>query len=534
MNGLDLNTLRLTGVRLLAATTTVLALITIAGAATMAPDGALVAALMAAGLAIYPGLAALAGRTDPAARLGAAASVVTLPALLLFVFQGAAWEVDLHMIFFAVLAMVVILCDWRAIALGTGVIAVHHLLVGMIMPNWVFQNGGSLERILLHAVILLVEAGTLAWIAQNVVALIAAIGQAQEQRLADQAYADAERARHTDELTGVISTLQDGLSRLAAGDLTRTIDGELPASYAALRTDFNEAVASLRTLIRALSEKAVAIDGGSHEIAQASEDLARRTEANAASLEQTSAAISQMDGRVQSGVAAAERTVARADRTLGTVASGRSTADDAVKAMTSVSESAKGIDDVIEGLDKIAFQTRVLAMNAAVEAGRAGEAGRGFAVVADLVSALAMRAEEEAGRAREQLTATQSDIAVAVDMVRKVDDSLAEIVSDVGEVNALLRDMADDNKAQAATIGEISTAIGAMDKATQQNAAMVEETSAAARNLSGEVAELTAQARRFAIGDEGRAAARPDRTRAPSAAAAPRAKPAASGEWASF
>ncbi len=120
-------------------------------------------------------------------------------------------------------------------------------------------------------------------------------------------------------------------------------------------------------------------------------------------------------------------------------------------------------------------------------------------MVADLVSALAMRAEEEAGRAREQLTATQSDITVAVDMVRKVDDALAEIVSDVTEVNALLRDQANDNQAQAATIGEISTAIIAMDQATQQNAAMVEETSAAARNLSSEVAELTEQAERFSI-----------------------------------
>ncbi|WP_439953165.1 methyl-accepting chemotaxis protein, partial [Escherichia coli] len=72
---------------------------------------------------------------------------------------------------------------------------------------------------------------------------------------------------------------------------------------------------------------------------------------------------------------------------------GRDVTDEAVQAMGRVSESAKGIDGVIEGLDKIAFQTRVLAMNAAVEAGRAGEAGRGFAVVADLVSALAMRAE---------------------------------------------------------------------------------------------------------------------------------------------
>ena len=177
--------------------------------------------------------------------------------------------------------------------------------------------------------------------------------------------------------------------------------------------------------------------------------------------------------------------------------------------MGRVGESAKGIDSVIEGLDKIAFQTRVLAMNAAVEAGRAGEAGRGFAVVADLVSALAMRSEEEAARAREQLTATQSDVEAAVEMVQKVDGALANISDDVAEVHELLAHIAQDNQAQSTAITEISAAIGSMDQATQQNAAMVEETSAAARNLASEVGDLTEQARAFNVGHAGsRAAAR--------------------------
>ncbi|HEV7288710.1 methyl-accepting chemotaxis protein [Sphingomonas sp.] len=325
-------------------------------------------------------------------------------------------------------------------------------------------------------------------------------GAVEQFRMAAVNRAEAD-ARLAAEQQVVTTSLRNGLSALTTGDLTASIDAEFPGAYVELKTNFNAALASLRGLIGSVAESTRAIRTGSSEITQASEDLARRTEANAASLEETSAAVTQMDTRLKATAAAAGRTVERADGAIATVTSGRSVADEAVQAMTRVSDSAKGIDSVIEGLDKIAFQTRVLAMNAAVEAGRAGEAGRGFAVVADLVSALAMRAEEEAGRARDQLTATQTDIGAAVEMVQKVDAALLDISGDVSEVHTLLGDIAADNQAQSTAITQISAAIGAMDHSTQQNAAMVEQTAAAARNLTGEVSALTEQADKFEIGD---------------------------------
>ncbi|MDH4743178.1 methyl-accepting chemotaxis protein [Sphingomonas sp. CBMAI 2297] len=348
----------------------------------------------------------------------------------------------------------------------------------------------------------------------------------------------AEQARQAEEQSVAVAHLGASLARLTHGDLTAEIGQGFPTGYGEIKTNFNAALAALRGLIGAVTESAATIQAGSGEIAQAAEDLARRTEANAASLEETSAAVTQMDLRLKATAEAAGRTVTRADDAIATVAGGRGIADEAVQAMTRVSESAKGIDGVIEGLDKIAFQTRVLAMNAAVEAGRAGEAGRGFAVVADLVSALAMRAEEEAGRARDQLTATQADIGTAVGMVRKVDGALADISSDVGEVHALLGQMAGDNQAQAAAITQISTAIGDMDRGTQQNAAMVEETSAAARKLTGEVAALGEQAAKFDVGAPTRPGlpARPRTQQKPRTGGAPaRPAPAApANDWASF
>ena len=344
-------------------------------------------------------------------------------------------------------------------------------------------------------------------------AMAKAVRVFRENGIAKQA-ADQAKARADAEQKVVVDTVSHHLADLSNGDLTTSIKEDFPADYVALKTNFNDALDKLRELIGAVGESASTIRTGSSEIAQASEDLARRTESNAASLEETAASITQMDGRLKASATAASRTVERADQAIATVGGGRAVADEAVQAMGRVSDSAKGIDSVIEGLDKIAFQTRVLAMNAAVEAGRAGDAGRGFAVVADLVSALAMRAEEEAKRARDQLTVTQAEIGTAVEAVQKVDGALANISGDVTQVHELLATMASDNQAQSAAITQISVAIGAMDQSTQQNAAMVEETSAAARNLVSEVTSLSEQSSRF---NTGGGAARP----APRAAAKP-------------
>ena len=318
------------------------------------------------------------------------------------------------------------------------------------------------------------------------------------QAAADRAEADHRAAEEQKIVTTAIGS---GLDALTRGDLTAEIKVAFPAGYAALKDNFNAALGELRRMIGAVALSAGGIRSGSMEIAQASEDLARRTEANAASLEETSAALVQIDQRLKASATASTQTVSRADEALTTVTSGRAVAGEAVAAMDRVSQSAKGIDQVIEGVDKIAFQTRVLAMNAAVEAGRAGDAGRGFAVVADLVSALAMRAEEEAKRARDQLTVTQTDIVTAVDAVQRVDGAFEHISGGVGEVHKLLGQMAEDNQAQSTAISQISVAVSTMDHSTQQNAAMVEETSAAARNLTTEASSLNDQAARFDTGE---------------------------------
>jgi len=313
---------------------------------------------------------------------------------------------------------------------------------------------------------------------------------AAEARAEADAAAASEQRMVTDTLAGVLQTI-------ATGDLRGGGPVDFPPAFAAIGDNLNSAVTTLRSMIQTVVETATDVQGGASEIAVASEDLARRTESTAASLEQTSAALVQIDQRLRSASAASVNTVAQADSALAIVASGRSTAGDAVEAMSRVVASVTGTDAIIEGLDKIAFQTRVLAMNAAVEAGRAGEAGRGFAVVADLVSVLAQRAEAEAKSGRDQLTTTRSEVLTAVAAVEQVDSLLVEIARTVGGVHGLLGAMVADNQAQSLALTEIAAAVGSMDQSTQQNAAMVEKASSAATRLADRIQTMVRQAAVF-------------------------------------
>jgi methyl-accepting chemotaxis protein len=303
--------------------------------------------------------------------------------------------------------------------------------------------------------------------------------------------AEAERAN-------AIVKLDNALARLADGDLAENVSG-LPTAFSSLEASYNKTLSNLRSTIGSVVETSGAIQAGSRDIADASEDLARRMESNAAALEETAVALGQIEDRVKTTATGAQETLMIADEARIAMEQGKEDACGAVKTMQLVNESARGIDTVIEGVDKIAFQTRVLAMNAAVEAGRAGEAGRGFAVVADLVRALAMRAEEEARKAREGLSATQADIGLAVGAVNEVNEALHGVATKFERVHSLIAQMTQDNAAQSNAISEINMAVSSMDHSTQQNASMIERASASANALRDDAVRLATQAGRFHV-----------------------------------
>jgi len=142
----------------------------------------------------------------------------------------------------------------------------------------------------------------------------------------------------------------------------------------------------------------------------------------------------------------------------------------------------------------------LLALNAGVEAARAGDAGKGFAVVATEVRALAQRSADAAKDIKALITTSTQQVSSGVGLVRETGALLGKIVGRVGEITQLIGSIATNAEAQAGNLQQVNAAVADMDRVTQQNAAMVEQSTAAARSLAGEAHELTTIVGRFKTG----------------------------------
>lgn len=134
----------------------------------------------------------------PSTRYLSAVALIGEPALMLFLMSGHPWQMDMHMYFFAMLALTIAWCDWRAIIMAATVVALHHLLLLYLLPAAVFPAEGNLERVLLHAAIVAFQTAVLVWISNKLVESFDRIGRMSDEILVKNTALE-ERTREAEE-----------------------------------------------------------------------------------------------------------------------------------------------------------------------------------------------------------------------------------------------------------------------------------------------------------------------------------------------
>lgn len=496
----DLSTLRLRGVKIVAiisAASAVIALI----ASMYVGDTSF--GIIGLALAVAPITFALQGKADRLARTTIGLTLPVFAALFLALARGSGWIIDMHMTFFAFLAVLAALADWRPVVAATAVTAIHHIALNFVAPLYVFPDGPDFERVLFHALVVLVEAGILIMLAIQLENLVVGLAKERNDRVEQERAAASQRERIAKEQKKVIEQLGDRLRQLASGTLSTRIESVFPAEYEEARSTLNQACEELEALVSTVAGAAKQVAEGSSELRAASDDLAIRTERQAAVVSDVNRTTNSLRDDLREGARMCEETRDATQRAKRNADKGLSTIDGAAQAMNRIKASSAKIEEIVTIIDAIAFQTNLLALNAGVEAARAGDAGRGFSVVAHEVRQLAQRSAESASSIKELISQSTAEVADGATRVNDMNEMLASLVKNFTDITGQIDGIAQQSERMLGGIVEISKAMSGLDGTMQQNAAMVEESNAASQELSARAGELAEIVSRFDFRDDG-------------------------------
>ena len=328
-----------------------------------------------------------------------------------------------------------------------------------------------------------------------------------------------------------VEKLSGYLERLAEGQLGFDIE-ELPEgnehtkevkqNFIAIMSNLEKARDMLREMLLNVIENTKNVELSSGELAQASEQAGQATSQIATTIQQVTKGITQqseatarvtsmvenevqainnlVEGTKRQGVA-----VRKAGEVTNLITSAGGISDKVIESNRKVEEMgvrSNKIGAIVETIDDIASQTNLLALNAAIEAARAGEQGKGFAVVADEVRKLAERssvATKEIGTLVDEIQKTvQEAVVVSTSVAQEINIASTDLMESIEAVAGVVKENEEITEQLASSSGEVMQAIENIAAVSEENGAAIEQVSASTEEMTAQVEEVNASAQSLA------------------------------------
>lgn len=287
-----------------------------------------------------------------------------------------------------------------------------------------------------------------------------------------------------------IEEINTQLYYMAEGDYTAQSDMEYDGDFKEIQNSMNKIQEALRNSFRQIRTVTSQLAIGSQNVSEGATNLAEvATEENSLILE-IEDHVNSIDEEVMLSAKNANDAKQKSDNAAKIVNESKAAMDALVSAMNEIVESTNEIVTINSAMERIAKQTHILALNATVEASRAGEAGRGFSVVANEIRELAEKANESASMTKEIIEKTIETVQKGTDLSNQTSESLVHVVKEAAIIDASISEIAETTMMQSKELKAIVNKLSKISMVVETTAATAEQSAAASAQLDGQINEL--------------------------------------------
>lgn len=303
-------------------------------------------------------------------------------------------------------------------------------------------------------------------------------------------------------ITKPLNNAVDTANKIASGDLTVQVTGSGNTETGQLLNAMGAMVEKLKTLISDIKSASSSMASGSHQLSASSEEITRTMNDQSSRSSQIATSAEEMSQTVIDIARNSADIATSANDTAGIAQKGAeivnksvnesraiaATVESSAKVMQTLGDKSKQIGEIVSTINDIADQTNLLALNAAIEAARAGEQGRGFAVVADEVRKLAERTAQATSEISGMIGEIQGEVDNAVDAMNRTNE----------QVEVGLKYSVEAGQQLSSIVQSVTTLQGMV----QQIASATEEMSSTSEAISGDIQAVAAGAKEISLGSD--------------------------------